>query len=548
MSFCSRLTMLFAILMGGAVTTSWTPLLAQVPDPIAKLQADAATTRTSDWGHWGSDPDTYSSWKTHSNRLIPVYSFGMDLQSVRGENSLYRDAAAIEKLYGYLPEKTLNPNAEYFDQTDVYRLQKQAAESGKKRVILFVFDGMDWDTTRAAAIAKSGRVAYDQGRGEGLHFQDYRGTTTDFGYCVTSPHNDGTNVSVDKQIVVNPDGKVRGGYDPELGGDSPWSPIKDADYPIGKSKQNRQAYTDSASSATSLMSGIKTYNASMNVNSMGREALPIARTLQEDGFAVGVVTSVPISHATPGCAYANNVHRNDYQDLTRDLIGRPSIYHPGGLPGVDVLIGGGWGMDKDTDGAQGKNFVPGNRYLAPEDLEAIDIQNGGKYVVAQRTNGVAGTEVLSKAVEQAKTDGKRLFGFFGAQAGHLPFQTADGNYDPVVSVGNPKPAKAEVYSEADRVENVQLREMAVAAMEVLQSKNERWWLLVESGDVDWANHSNNIDNSIGAVLSGDDAFAAVVQWIEQNGGWDDTALILTADHGHYFHLVRPEALIQTLDK
>ena len=85
--------------------------------------------------------------------------------------------------------------------------------------------------------------------------------------------------------------------------------------------------------------------------------------------------------------------------------------------------------------------------------------------------------------------------------------------------------------------------MALAAVEVLNSRSENWWLMIEAGDVDWANHSNNIDNSIGAVLSGDDAFASVVSWIEQNGGWQDTALILTADHGHYLNLKKPEALI-----
>lgn len=540
--FPGKATVLSMVCVGLAIAAC--PALAQVPDPIATLQADAVATRKADWGHWGPNPDTYSSWTTHSNRLIPVYTFGIDLKSVKGENSLYRDAAAIEKLYGYLPDSTLNPKAEYFDQTDVYRLQQQAVDSGKKRVILFVFDGMDWQSTQAAAIARLGKVAYHQGRGQGLHFQDYRGALTDFGYCVTSPHNDGTSVSVDKQTVTNPGGKLRGGYAAQLCGDAPWSPITDPGYPIGKGKTLKHAYTDSASSATSLTSGIKTYNAAMNIDSKGREVLPIARTLQEQGFGVGVVTSVPISHATPGCAYANNVHRNDYQDLTRDLIGRPSIYHLGGLPGLDVLIGGGWGIDKAKDPAQGKNHVPGNRYIAQDDLAAIDVQNGGKYVVAQRTEGVAGADVLTTGVKSAIANRQRLFGFFGAQAGHLPFRTADGNYDPVVSFGNPRPAKAEVYSEADLHENVKLSEMAIAALDVLDSRSERWWLMVESGDVDWANHSNNIDNSIGAVHSGDDAFAAVVHWIEQNGGWDDTALILTADHGHYFNLVQPEALIQ----
>jgi alkaline phosphatase len=67
--------------------------------------------------------------------------------------------------------------------------------------------------------------------------------------------------------------------------------------------------------------------------------------------------------------------------------------------------------------------------------------------------------------------------------------------------------------------------------------------MVESGDVDWANHSNNIDNSIGAVHSGDDAIRTIAHWVETNGGWDDTALIVTADHGHYLTLTRPEQLV-----
>ena len=70
-----------------------------------------------------------------------------------------------------------------------------------------------------------------------------------------------------------------------------------------------------------------------------------------------------------------------------------------------------------------------------------------------------------------------------------------------------------------------------------------FWLMIEAGDVDWANHSNNIDNSIGAVLSGDAAFQSVTDWIEANGGWADTAVFVTADHGHYLVLEKPEALL-----
>jgi alkaline phosphatase len=519
---------------------------AQVQDPIAGLQSQSVETNQPSWGYWGPDREKYSTWTSHSNRLIPVYTFGCGLEAVNGPRSVYRDAQRLRELYGQVPAETHNPEAEYFDQTDVFHLQKLAIEQGKKRIILFVFDGMDWQTTRAAAIASSGKVAYESGRGTGLGFQDYRGVETDFGFFVTSPHNEGTAIDVNRQRVTNPGGKTSGGYDVSRGGTNPWSPTADLQYPIGAGESDRSvhAYTDSAASATSMCAGIKTYNDAINVDFAGREVLPLARTLQEQGFAIGVVTSVPISHATPACAYANNVHRDDYQDLTRDLLGIPSIFHPGGLPGVDVLIGAGWGENTVKDGNQGENFVAGNRYLTSEDQARIAVAAGGKYVVAERTAGQAGTQVLDTAVQQAITGGHRLFGYFGVTGGHLPYQTADGDYRPVVSVGNPASSKAEVYSADDLRENVTLAEMTVAAVEVLDARASQWWLMVEAGDVDWANHSNNIDNSIGAVLSGDLAFKQLTQWVEQHGGWDETVLMVTADHGHYLVLDRPELLAQ----
>jgi alkaline phosphatase len=400
---------------------------------------------------------------------------------------------------------------------------------------------MDWQTTWNAAIHASGKVTYKSGRGSGLGFQDYRGTTTDFGYFATSPHNEGTKVDVNTQALKNPGGVQRGGYNWNIAGVTPWTRASILNYCIGQCEECSQAYTDSASSATSLCAGIKTFNDSINVDPVGRQVEPVARKLQKQGFAVGVVSSVPISHATPAAAYANNVHRDDYQDLTRDLLGRPSISHPEPLPGVDVLIGSGCGEDKKADKAQGENYVPGNTYLADADLEAINVagSQGGKYRVVQRTNGKNGKDSLLTAADEAAKNGQRLFGYFGVKRGHLPYETADGKYDPTHSVKAPP----EVYSEADLNENPTLADFATAALTVLSTNKNGFWLMVESGDVDWANHANNIDNSIGAVNSGDKAFKAVCKWIESHGGWDDTAIILTADHGHYFFLEKPEALL-----
>jgi hypothetical protein len=103
-------------------------------DSIARLQHVAITALTADWGFWGFRPSSYSSWTNHSNRLIPLYVFGASLNPYINENSLYRNPAQIEQLYGRIPENTLNPNAAYADQTDVYRLQRDAIASGKKKL------------------------------------------------------------------------------------------------------------------------------------------------------------------------------------------------------------------------------------------------------------------------------------------------------------------------------------------------------------------------------------------------------------------------------
>jgi alkaline phosphatase len=63
-----------------------------------------------------------------------------------------------------------------------------------------------------------------------------------------------------------------------------------------------------------------------------------------------------------------------------------------------------------------------------------------------------------------------------------------------------------------------------------------FWLMVEGGDIDWSAHDNNIDNLIGTVLDFDKTVGSVISWIEQNGGWENNQLIVTADHDHYLTL------------
>lgn len=535
--------MLLVILMVGVGQ----PVLA---DHLFELQSQAIEDGHAEFGHWGWDADVYTRWGTHSNRLVPVYTYGtrsaapgIDLDHYTADNSVYRSARRLEELYGRVPEQTLNPHADYLDQTDLSLIQKAALEAGKKQIILFVFDGMDWQTTQAASIAKLNRIAYTAGRGTGLHFQDYDAHgTSQFAAMVTSPYVDDMRVDVDEQSVSGVDDSPHGGYSAEAGGAQPWSEPTHPEYLLTRKTDCGllHAYTDSASSATSMTAGIKTFNAAINIDVQGQQVTTIAHQAQARGYRIGIVTSVPISHATPAAAYAHNVSRNDYQDLTNDLLGERSISHPDTpLPGVDVLLGAGFGEKRNADNGQGANFVPGNPYLTEASLRSIDHRNGGRYVVALRESGVSGSEALASHAQTAVHKHKRLFGFYGVDGGHLPFQTADGDYRP--AVGRKKTAEA--YSPTDIAENPTLAEMTAAALAVLEQSETGFWMLVEAGDVDWANHDNNLDNSIGAVLSGDAAVRVVTDWVEKHSSWDDALLIVTADHGHYLVLEKPELLI-----
>jgi alkaline phosphatase len=90
--------------------------------------------------HFGSQGlgDIFSNHNSYMNRLVPVYVFGRkaNLSAVTGSSSLYRDPQKIKDLYGFLPRNTLNPHADYADQSDLYRVQKEAIARGVRYLFL----------------------------------------------------------------------------------------------------------------------------------------------------------------------------------------------------------------------------------------------------------------------------------------------------------------------------------------------------------------------------------------------------------------------------
>ncbi|MCA9100798.1 MAG: alkaline phosphatase [Planctomycetales bacterium] len=553
-----RLYKVLPIVIALAVCASPRVAAAESPDEdwMYQLQSEAVEAGVSPAANWGPDPERYSSWTTHSNRLIPVYTYGtaggghgVDLLSYIGENSAYRDVRALARLSGRHGRESLNPTADYLDQTNLFDLQMAALKTGRKYIFLVVFDGMDWETTRAASVWNLGQVAYNKGRGTGTHFQDYdAGGTSQFGWMVTSPYCDRMPAEVDGPAGFGASVNLTGGYDATLGGAAPWAAPSQIEYLIEgpPNAALRHAKTDSAASATSMNCGIKTFNEAIGVDVYGVPQTAVAHHAQLAGYRVGVVTSVPISHATPAATYAHQTSRDEFQQISRDLLGLPSASHPEQpLVGMDVVIGTGHGVESPIDPKQGDDFVPGNVYLTDADREKIDAENGGAYIVAQRTAGQDGGQGLQAAAERAADKHQRLLGFYGVGgmipylSGHLPFASANGDYRPAPGIDG-RPMR---YTAADLAENPSLAEMTTAALTVLGHDGAPFWLMVEAGDVDWANHSNNLDAAIGAVNSGDEAVRVITRWVEEHSNWDESLMIVTADHGHYLFLDRPELLI-----
>ena len=71
---------------------------------------------------------------------------------------------------------------------------------------------------------------------------------------------------------------------------------------------------DSASTATSISTGRKTYSGTINVDVTGTETFEtITEKVHEQlGMKVGIISSVNLNHATPAAFYAHQASRNNY--------------------------------------------------------------------------------------------------------------------------------------------------------------------------------------------------------------------------------------------
>lgn len=227
---------------------------------------------------------------------------------------------------------------------------------------------------------------------------------------------------------------------------------------------------DSASTGTSLASGYKTYSGVINMDeSKTKEYTPITEDLKEKGYKIGIVTSVPITHATPAAYYAKVANRNSYYEIGKQLA----------ASGFDYFGGGDFDQKTGSDGT---------------DQHIYEIVENAGYTIANTKE-----EILA----------------------------LNNNTGKCVAI-DPDDYETALDYEIDRDEDeLALADYVKKGIEVLDNK-KGFFMMVEGGKIDWANHANDGAASIYDTIAFDDAVKVALDFYNQHP--KDTLIIVTADH------------------
>ena len=106
-------------------------------------------------------------------------------------------------------------------------------------------------------------------------------------------------------------------------------------FPVAGSAQTYDATSfapDSASTATSILTGKKTHSSSINVDITKKQKFrTIAEQLRDQkNWKIGVITSVNLNHATPAASYAHQASRKSNYPIGLELVASNFDYFAGG--------------------------------------------------------------------------------------------------------------------------------------------------------------------------------------------------------------------------
>ncbi|MGN1135223.1 MAG: alkaline phosphatase [Oscillospiraceae bacterium] len=229
---------------------------------------------------------------------------------------------------------------------------------------------------------------------------------------------------------------------------------------------------DSASTATSLSTGHKTYSGTINMDeTFTTEYETISEKLKKQyGYKVGIVTTVNLNHATPAAYYAHQASRNNYYEIGLEMV------------------------ESDFD------YFAGGALLKPT---GADSNQKDIYKVAED----AGYNVIKTQAEAEKLtakDGKSIV---------IAETLADSN-----SMSYNKDSKNGEWTLADYVEK---------GIEVLDN-DTGFFMMVEGGKIDWACHANDAGSTISDTAALSFAVAEAIEFYNEHP--DETLILVTGDH------------------
>ena len=229
---------------------------------------------------------------------------------------------------------------------------------------------------------------------------------------------------------------------------------------------------DSASTATALSTGHKTYSGVINMNEQKTKAYEtIAEKVKDQlGYKVGIISSVNLNHATPAAFYAHQPSRNNYYEIGQELV----------ASGFDYFAGGGLLSSEGQDGQQ-------------TSLYTLAEQAGYQVITSQ-----------SEASQLSAEDGKALI---------IGETLADSD---ALSYAN------------DRAQNEwALRDYVRKGIEVLDN-DKGFFMMVEGGKIDWACHANDAGSAVADTLALSDAVNEAIAFYNRHP--QETLIVVTGDH------------------
>lgn len=233
--------------------------------------------------------------------------------------------------------------------------------------------------------------------------------------------------------------------------------------------------TDSAAAGTCLASGKKTNNGMIGQTPDGVPAYSVASQLKEEGWGIGIMSSVPIDHATPASHYAHAEKRSNYYLIGTHLT----------ESNFDFFGGGGFQRPNDRHNPSAPNLY-----------------------------------------DLARQAGYTLVGSYADAKKHL--QADKLLLVPQTDIDHPnRGAEALPYAIDQQEGDLNLAQIVDIAIQHL-SQHDRFFMMAEGGKIDYAGHGNDGATNIHEVIDFDQAIQVAYRFYEQHP--DETLIVVTADH------------------